>query len=47
MGDLLSIFGKTPFFELVCVLTAAKKLLTQMPAIHEAIIHVDKYDILT
>lgn len=28
MGYLLSVFGETPFLELVCVLTATKKLLT-------------------
>lgn len=41
MGCLLSIFGETPFFELVCVLTATKKLLIHTPAVHETSSHVE------
>lgn len=39
MGCLLSIFGETPFFELVSILTATKKLLTLVPAVHKTNIH--------
>lgn len=49
MGCLLSIFGETPFFELVRVLTATKKLLTHTPlaVVHKTSSHVDRYNILT
>lgn len=47
MVCLLSIFGETPFFELVRVLTATKKLLTHTPAVNETSSHVDRYNIYT
>ena len=40
MACVLPIFGKPPFFELVCVLTAAEKSLNLVFAIHENSIHM-------
>lgn len=43
MDVILSIFGKTPFFELVCVLTATEKSLTHMPAVDDNSIYVERH----